>query len=62
MDQRSGDDTIAHHFLNLLHAKNPDVITDEMVRCIDGSMICYAEHGMYCHIAIIRLNFRGKIC
>mmetsp|Transcript_32517 Transcript_32517/g.28535 ORF Transcript_32517/g.28535 Transcript_32517/m.28535 type:complete len:389 (+) Transcript_32517:33-1199(+) len=41
----SKNDSIANHFLRLLHSANPSLINDEMVRCIDVSMICYAEHG-----------------
>mmetsp|Transcript_54666 Transcript_54666/g.87372 ORF Transcript_54666/g.87372 Transcript_54666/m.87372 type:complete len:394 (-) Transcript_54666:95-1276(-) len=41
----SKDDHLANHFLRLLHAKNPESVNKEMVRCVDVSMICYAEHG-----------------
>eukprot|EP01084_Bolivina_argentea_P150418 262685_1 len=41
----SNNDTISNHFLRLLHSSNPSVVNQNMVKCIDTSMICYAEHG-----------------
>ncbi len=37
----SGEDTLAGHFLHLLHGKKP---SDEHRRCMDVSLILYAEH------------------
>lgn len=37
----SDENTVAGYFLQLLHGKKPD---DEMRRCIDVSLILYAEH------------------
>lgn len=43
--QLSVDDSIANHFIRLLHANDPSLVSAEMVRCINVSLICYAEHG-----------------
>lgn len=41
IDTASGEDTTAGHFLRLLHGKAPDA---ESQRCLDISLILYAEH------------------
>jgi 2-methylcitrate synthase len=39
--QHSEEQTVAGYFLHLLHGKRPD---DDMRRCVDVSLILYAEH------------------
>eukprot|EP00485_Elphidium_margaritaceum_P006920 CAMPEP_0202705448 /NCGR_PEP_ID=MMETSP1385-20130828/17990_1 /ASSEMBLY_ACC=CAM_ASM_000861 /TAXON_ID=933848 /ORGANISM="Elphidium margaritaceum" /LENGTH=393 /DNA_ID=CAMNT_0049363673 /DNA_START=18 /DNA_END=1199 /DNA_ORIENTATION=- len=41
----SSDDCIANHFVRLLHADDPSSVTQDMIRCVNVSLICYAEHG-----------------
>lgn len=41
IDTSSGEDTIAGHFLHLLHGRQPD---DTIRRVLDVSLILYAEH------------------
>jgi 2-methylcitrate synthase len=41
LDTDTGEDTVAGHFLRLLHGKAPD---PESRRCLDVSLILYAEH------------------
>ena len=41
IDPTTGDDTLAGHFLHLLHGAEP---SEELRRCMDVSLILYAEH------------------
>lgn len=41
IETETGDDTVAGHFLHLLHGKKP---ADNHRRCLDVSLILYAEH------------------
>jgi 2-methylcitrate synthase len=42
IDLETDDDTIAGHFLHLLHGRKPSVLHE---RALDQSLILYAEHG-----------------
>lgn len=61
----SGEETVAGHFLSLLHGKKPD---EQQRRCLDVSLILYAEHEFNASTFTVRTiastlsDFYSAIC